>query len=140
MLLALTAAMALVPGVARAQPADPLAHLSWPEALKGEQPLVALGLEGTGVPEVVDFHGGQGLRFSHDGETVARVIDPAARRVTGREIAVEYGDRRPGDPPVLFANADKIRQELGWEARYTEIEEIVGTAWKWFGRCPEGYG
>ena len=73
------------------------------------------------------------------GYSVREVLD-AAVRVTGREIAVEYGDRRPGDPPVLFANADKIREELGWEARYTEIEEIVGTAWNWFERFPEGYG
>lgn len=73
------------------------------------------------------------------GYSVREVLD-AARRVTGREIAVEYGDRRPGDPPVLFANADKIRQELGWSARYTEIDEIVGTAWNWFEKHPAGYG
>ena len=73
------------------------------------------------------------------GYSVRQVLE-AAERVTGRKIAVEYGDRRAGDPPVLFANADKIRRELGWSARYTEIDEIVGTAWKWFGRCPEGYG
>ena len=63
----------------------------------------------------------------------------AAKRVTGRKIAVEYGERRPGDPPALFANADKIRQELGWQARYTEIDEIVATAWNWFSKHPDGY-
>ena len=72
------------------------------------------------------------------GYSVREVLD-ATKRVTGREIAVEYGDRRPGDPPVLFANADKIRQELGWSARYTEIDEIVATAWGWFKDHPEGY-
>ena len=72
------------------------------------------------------------------GYSVREVLD-AASRVTGREIAVEYGDRRPGDPPVLFANADKIRQELGWKARYAEIDEIVGTAWNWFEKHPDGY-
>ena len=73
------------------------------------------------------------------GYSVREVLD-AAGRVTGREIPVEYGDRRPGDPPVLFANADKIRGELGWPARYTEIDEIVATAWNWFEKHPEGYG
>ena len=73
------------------------------------------------------------------GYSVREVLD-AAGRVTGREIAVEYGDRRPGDPPILFANADKIRQELGWSAGYKEIDEIVGTAWNWMKSHPEGYG
>ena len=72
------------------------------------------------------------------GYSVREVLD-AAGRVTGREIAVEYGDRRPGDPPILFANADKIRQELGWSAGYKEIDEIVATAWNWFKEHPEGY-
>ena len=72
------------------------------------------------------------------GYSVREVLE-AAGRVTGKEIPVEYGDRRPGDPPVLFANADKIRQELGWAARYTEIDEIVATAWNWFEKHPDGY-
>ena len=83
MLLALTVATAILPTTALAQPADPRMHLSWPEALQGEQPLVTLGLEGTGVPEVVDFHDRQGLRFSHDEATVARVLDSGSLRVTG---------------------------------------------------------
>ena len=53
---------------------------------------------------------------------------------------VEYGPRRPGDPAVLFANADKIRSELGWSARYTDIDPIVATAWNWFKNHPDGYG
>jgi UDP-glucose 4-epimerase len=72
------------------------------------------------------------------GYSVREVLD-AAGRVTGREIPVEYGDRRAGDPPVLFANAEKICQELGWSARYTEIDEIVSTAWNWFEKHPDGY-
>ena len=73
------------------------------------------------------------------GYSVKEVID-AARRVTGRTIPVEYGARRPGDPAVLYANAEKIRRELGWSARYTEIEPIVATAWNWFRNHPDGYG
>jgi len=73
------------------------------------------------------------------GYSVKEVID-AARRVTGREIPVEYGARRPGDPAVLFANADRIKAELGWSARHTEIDDIVATAWNWFEKHPRGYG
>jgi UDP-glucose 4-epimerase len=72
------------------------------------------------------------------GYSVRQVID-AARAVIGREIPVTFGDRRPGDPAVLFANADKIRRELGWSARYTEISEIIATAWNWFRNHPNGY-
>jgi UDP-glucose 4-epimerase len=67
------------------------------------------------------------------GYSVREVIE-SARRVTGVQIPVEYGPRRAGDPAVLYANADKIRRELGWSPRYTEIDPIVGTAWKWFSR------
>jgi UDP-glucose-4-epimerase GalE len=73
------------------------------------------------------------------GYSVKEVID-SARRVTGIDFAVQYGSRRAGDPAVLFANADKIHRELGWSARYTEIDAIVATAWKWFQSHPNGYG
>ena len=73
------------------------------------------------------------------GYSVKEVIE-SAKRVTGIDFPVEYGPRRPGDPAILFANADKIRRELGWSARYTEIDPIVATAWKWFKNHPNGYG
>jgi UDP-glucose-4-epimerase GalE len=73
------------------------------------------------------------------GYSVKEVLD-SARRVTGLEVPVEYGTRRPGDPAVLFANADKIRHELGWAPRYTEIDPIVATAWNWLKNHPDGYG
>ena len=72
------------------------------------------------------------------GYSVSEVIE-SAKRVTDREISVEYGERRSGDPAVLFANAEKIQSELGWSARYTEIDEIVATAWNWFEKHPNGY-
>jgi len=73
------------------------------------------------------------------GYSVNEVVE-AARRVTGIEIPIEYGPRRSGDPAVLFANAGKIHRELGWSARYTEIDPIVATAWNWFKNHPVGYG
>ena len=73
------------------------------------------------------------------GYSVKEVIE-SAQRVTDVDFPVEYGPRRPGDPAILFANAEKIRQELGWSARYTEIDPIVSTAWNWFKNHPNGYG
>ncbi len=72
------------------------------------------------------------------GYSVQEVID-AARRATAAAIPVELGPRRPGDPAVLFADAAKIGRELGWRARFTEIDDIVGTAWNWFRAHPVGY-
>ena len=73
------------------------------------------------------------------GYSVKEVIE-AARRVTGIDIPIAYGDRRPGDPAVLYANAQKIQNEVGWSARHTDIAKIIETAWNWFQKHPEGYG
>lgn len=73
------------------------------------------------------------------GYSVREVIE-SVERVTGCAVPVEYGPRRPGDPAALFANAQKIRDELGWQARHTEIDDVVATAWKWFKEHPQGYG
>ncbi|MBU4273108.1 MAG: UDP-glucose 4-epimerase GalE [Planctomycetes bacterium] len=72
------------------------------------------------------------------GYSVKEVIE-SARRVTGRDIPVEYGPRRAGDPAVLFADAGKIQRELGWSPRHTDLDAIIATAWKWFERHPGGY-
>mgnify|MGYP000892639096 FL=1 len=64
----------------------------------------------------------------------------AAEEVTGIKIPIQFGARRPGDPAVLFADADKIQRELGWKARTAGIAPMIATAWNWFRNHPEGYG
>jgi len=73
-----------------------------------------------------------------EGYSVRDVVE-AARRVTGREIPAEVGDPRPGDPAVLIASSDKIRDELDWTPEYGNLENIIGTAWEWHRRHPHGY-
>lgn len=73
------------------------------------------------------------------GYSVREVIE-AAKHAAKIDVPVEYGARRPGDPAVLFADASKIRRELGWAPRYTEIGPILATAWNWFRVHPDGYG
>lgn len=68
-----------------------------------------------------------------------REIIDAAQRVTGRPIAVEECPRRPGDPARLFADPANAGSRLGWSPRFTRLEEIVETAWKWFSTHPRGY-
>jgi UDP-glucose-4-epimerase GalE len=73
------------------------------------------------------------------GYSVREVIR-TAEEVSGRKVPVKEGPRRPGDPPALVANADKIRKELGWSPKYTELQSIIETAWKWHKNHPNGYG
>jgi UDP-glucose 4-epimerase len=62
-----------------------------------------------------------------------------ARKITGHPIPVEIGSRRPGDPATLIASSEALKRELGWQPRHSELEKIVGDAWEWFRRHPEGY-
>ncbi len=64
------------------------------------------------------------------GYSVQQVID-AAQRVTGLPCPTRLAPRRPGDPPVLVAAADKARAELGWQPRYPELATILQHAWAW---------
>jgi UDP-glucose 4-epimerase len=64
------------------------------------------------------------------GFSVRQVIE-AARRVTGHPIPAEIHPRRPGDPAVLVASSRKAIRELGWKPRYTNLDEIIRTAWIW---------
>lgn len=79
------------------------------------------------------FNLGNGNGFS-----VRQVIE-VARKVTGDPIPAEVRPRREGDPARLIAGSEKARRELGWTPRYPELEEIVGSAWRWFRTHPEGY-
>jgi UDP-glucose 4-epimerase len=73
-----------------------------------------------------------------DGYTVKEVID-CARAVTGQDIPLQVGPRRAGDPAVLIASSDLIKQELGWSPRFQNLEEIISSAWSWLQEHPNGY-
>ena len=72
------------------------------------------------------------------GYSVREVID-TVRKVSGKAFKVVETDRRPGDPPVLTADASKARAELGWTTDYPELEKIVESAWKFHNDHPNGY-
>jgi UDP-glucose 4-epimerase len=50
------------------------------------------------------------------------------RAVTGVDIPVEIGPRRPGDPAVLIASSARIRADLGW-APERDLQAMVADAW-----------
>ncbi len=76
---------------------------------------------------------GNGAGFS-----VKEVIE-CARRVTGQKIKSVISPRRAGDPAVLVASSQKIRDELGWVPKENDLETIISSAWEWHKRHPDGY-
>ena len=72
------------------------------------------------------------------GYSVLEVVE-AARQVTGREIAIQMQGRRPGDPSHLVADAGRARSLLGWQPQQPELAAIIGSAWEWHSKLPEGY-
>jgi len=67
---------------------------------------------------------------NNKGYSVREVIE-VARKVTAHPIPALESGRRAGDPAVLVASSDRIRQALGWRPRFEDLETIVKTAWAW---------
>jgi len=70
--------------------------------------------------------------------SVREVIEAVAR-VTERQVPWTLAPRRPGDPAILYAAAQKARAELGWTPAFGDLETIVRTAWDWHRTHPRGY-
>lgn len=65
------------------------------------------------------------------GHSVLEVIK-AARKVSGKEIPLQMGRARNGDPAILVADAKLAKQELQWLPKYPALETIITHAWKAF--------
>ena len=75
--------------------------------------------------------GASAFNLGNGGGFTVREVIAATERVTGRGIAVRTGPRRPGDPPVLVANAALARRKLSWKPRYRDLEAMIDSAWRW---------
>ncbi|AJE03701.1 UDP-glucose 4-epimerase GalE [Geobacter pickeringii] len=80
-------------------------------------------LEGGGESTVVNVGYGRGA-------SVREVVD-IVRRVSGVAFVTEEAPRRPGDPAMLVAKAERVRALLGWVPRFNDLETIVADAWRW---------
>ncbi len=97
----------------------------------------ALSDDRTGPPvgssEALAFNLGSGSGFS-----VRQVLE-ACEAVVGHPIPSRVGPRRPGDPPVLVATAERAHRILGWRPRRGSLEAMIGSAWDWRQRRLAGY-
>jgi UDP-glucose 4-epimerase len=94
--------------------------------------IAALELTATAQPGHLACNLGTGTGFSN------LEVLRTAESVVGHAIRHQMGERRPGDPPALVASNGRARELLGWEPRRS-LEDIVGSAWAWRQRHPEGY-
>ena len=72
--------------------------------------------------------------------TSVREVIAAVERVTGMEVKRRSAPRRPGDPAVLYASAERIRSDFGWRPTRPDIDTIVADAWRWHSAHPRGFG
>jgi UDP-glucose 4-epimerase len=70
------------------------------------------------------------------GFSVLEVID-VVKRVSGVDFEVRHVPRRGGDPAALVAQADRIREQLGWQPRHHQLESIVEQALRWERDLPQ---
>jgi UDP-glucose 4-epimerase len=75
---------------------------------------------------------------SEKGFSVKEVLEKCIL-ITKRIIPAIIAPKRIGDPPVLIASSAKIKKELGWKPRYSDLETIIKTAWNFHQKYPKGY-
>ena len=73
------------------------------------------------------------------GSSVKQFVE-ACKKATGVPIKIEYLSRRPGDYAEVYSDPSKIKRDLNWVARYTNLEESLKTAWLWQKSHSNGYG
>ncbi len=79
------------------------------------------------------FNVGTGKGFS-----VLEVVKKV-KEISGVNFPSPIGPRREGDPARLVAKAEKIKKELGWKPKYSDLETVVKSAWLWHKTHPKGF-
>jgi UDP-glucose 4-epimerase len=80
-------------------------------------------LRGGGASATLNCGYGRGYSVLETIETV--------RRVSGRNFAVQYAPRRPGDIMTMIADTGRIRSVLDWTPQYDDLETIARHALAW---------
>ncbi|GMO26524.1 MAG: UDP-glucose 4-epimerase GalE [Termitinemataceae bacterium] len=80
---------------------------------------------------ILDNGGSYCVNLGTGMRTSVKDIIKACEDITGRTVPVVVSRRRCGDPAVLVASTDYAKKLLGWSASYTNIHDIIKTAWNW---------
>lgn len=91
------------------------------------------------VERLAEGWAGEPLNLGCGREYSVRQVIGAAEQVTGRAIPYQVQPRRPGDVPRLVADNRRAEAALGWRPAWTDLEEIVGSCWRWMQAHPQGY-
>jgi UDP-glucose 4-epimerase len=91
-------------------------------------------LQALARPGMTAYNIGTGTTFSV--RQVCRVVE----RIVGARLHTRDSARRAGDPAVLCADPKRLMTLLGWQPRFSDIEQIVRSAWEWKEKHPVGYG
>ena len=78
------------------------------------------------------FNLGTGTPYS-----VTEIVE-TFQKVNGVDVPHVYGERRPGDLPECYANADKALKVLGWKAE-KDLADMCRDSWNWQKNNPNGY-
>ncbi len=75
--------------------------------------------------------GGKSLQLNLGSGNACTVLEvlQAVERATGRTVPADVAPRRAGDAVALYSDTTKVRAELGWTPRLSDIDTIVSTAW-----------
>lgn len=73
-----------------------------------------------------------------DGFSVQQIAQ-AVELATDRKLPLTYGGRRAGDPAALIADCSKAQALIGWNPVNSTLDAMIGSAWEWMQRHPEGY-
>lgn len=92
-----------------------------------------------GLERLVD--GGEGGVFNlGNGRGFSNLeVVRACAEISGRDVEIAIGPRRPGDPAVLVASAERAAEDLGWHPEHTDLLGIIGDAWRWHEAHPDGH-
>ena len=97
---------------------------------QGHLKAMAYALEHKGC-EAINLGTGQGY-------SVLQIVN-AFEKTNGVKVMMKYGPRRPGDAAVVYAEPEKARRLLSWQAE-KGIEAMCRDAWRWQTQNPEGFG
>lgn len=68
-----------------------------------------------------------------------REVVKAVKKISGVDFLVTIKERRPGDVAILVADSAKLMNKLGWKPKYSDLETIVSSAWRWHSKHKDGY-